>query len=179
MKRWALLLGEIGRVDSFDYPYMKHGRKLPDRHDTLLAAHREARKKARGRSRRRLILVGKSMGGRIGCHLALEQPVSALVCLGYPLVSPGKKRVLRDEVLKQLRTPVLFVQGTRDRLCPLDLLAKVRRQMSAPNQLHVVDTGDHSLLATKTWLKEHHATQDDVDQETCAAIAAFVENDHG
>lgn len=179
MTRWAKSLGKIGRVEAFDYPYMREGRKMPDRHEALLGAHREALVQARGRSRRTVVLIGKSMGGRIGCHLSLELRVSALVCLGYPLVSPGKSRALRDEVLRQLDTPVLFVQGTRDRLCPLDRLAKVRRQMRAPNHLHVVDAGDHSLLATKTWLKANDSTQADVDATTCAAIAAFLERDHG
>jgi uncharacterized protein len=62
------------------------------------------------------VLVGKSMGGRIGCHVANELApgrVLALVCLGYPLV--GGDGSLRDQVLLALRTPVLFAQGSRVR----------------------------------------------------------------
>src|SRR5690606_36186237 len=120
------------------------GRKRPDPLPKLIAAHAEALEQATRRRRAGpVVLVGKSMGGRVGCHLALERPVAALVCLGYPLRSPTGK--LRDEVLLALRTPVLFVQGSRDPLCPLDGLERVRRRMKAPSTLHVVEGGDHSL----------------------------------
>ena len=56
------------------------------------------------------VLIGKSMGSRIGCHVAAEDPniADAVVCLGYPLVGMNGK--LRDEVLKQLRVPTLLCQ---------------------------------------------------------------------
>ena len=69
------------------------------------------------------------MGGRIGCHVALEEKVAALICLGYPLCAMGDRTKLRDQVLRDLRTPILFGQGTRDSLCPLDLLERVRSEM--------------------------------------------------
>ena len=118
---------------------------------------------ARNRHRGPVVLIGKSMGSRIGCHLSLEQHVNAVVCLGYPLVGIGKSGKIRDEVLLALTTPILFVQGTRDRLCPLDLLAQVNRRMQAPHAIHLVESGDHSLRATKTWLKAQGESQDDVD----------------
>ena len=125
-----------------------------------------------------VVLIGKSMGGRMGCHLSLEDDLSkviaAVVCLGYPLASMGNRDKLRDEVLLEMTKPVLFVQGTRDRLCPLDLLEDVRERMRADHELHVVDKGDHSLMATKTWLKDHDQTQDDVDRRILDAIAAFL-----
>jgi predicted alpha/beta-hydrolase family hydrolase len=120
-----------------------------------------------------VVLVGKSMGGRIGCHLALQVPVTAVVCLGYPLSSPGKNASLRDQVLLEARTPTLFLQGTRDRLCPLDALDRVRARMAAPNAVHVVESGDHSLMATKAWLRTAGMSQDDVDTRAAAAIAEF------
>ena len=52
---------------------------------------------------------------------------------------------MRDEVLIALRTPILFVQGSRDALCPLDKLAAVRARMTAPSTLLVVEGGNHSL----------------------------------
>src|SRR5205085_11193970 len=88
-------------------------------------------------------------------------PVSALVCLGYPLFGQSGKR--RDEVLRELRTPILFVQGSRDPLCPPDELAAVREQMTAPNELFLLEDGDHSLVASKTWLKRHGTSQDALD----------------
>jgi predicted alpha/beta-hydrolase family hydrolase len=112
------------------------------------------------------------MGSRVGCHVALEEPVDALVCLGYPLRSPRGE--LRSEVLLALRTPILFVEGTRDPLCPLDALEDVRRRMRAPSSLHVVEGGNHSLEVGVRALREAGETQDDVDARALAAVAAFV-----
>jgi len=112
------------------------------------------------------------MGGRIGCHVALEEKVSGVICLGYPLCGGGDRSKLRDQVLRDLRTPILFVQGTRDPLCSLDLLESVRSEMTAPNFLHVVEGGDHSLRVRKKDLG--HETQDDVDQRILKMIAKFV-----
>jgi len=73
-----------------------------------------------------------------------------------------------------LTTPILFVQGTRDRLCPLDLLESTRREMKARNELYVVEGGDHSLLVEKARLKANGQTQDEVDQGVMAVIKSFV-----
>ena len=172
MQRWRKRLGEIGEVETFDYAYMREGRKRPDRLPQLLAAHRAALAKVRAKTSAPIILVGKSMGGRIGCHVALEEKVNGVVCLGYPLCAMGDRTKLRDQVLRDLRTPILFVQGTLDPLCPLDLLESVRSKMTAPNFLHVVQGGDHSLLVRKKDLAGE--TQNDVDQRILGAIATFA-----
>jgi predicted alpha/beta-hydrolase family hydrolase len=114
------------------------------------------------------------MGGRIGCHVALEEPVAGLVCLGYPLCGAGDPTRMRDKVLRDLQTAILFVQGTRDQLCPLDLLENVRKEMKAPNFLHVVEGGDHSLQVTKTQLKVRAETQEEVDGRILQAIRKFI-----
>lgn len=171
MERWADRLGSVGQVVRFDYVYRREGRKAPDRLPKLIAAHREALREARGRSKAPVVLIGKSMGSRVGCHLAVEESgIAGLVCLGYPLV--GQNGALRDAVLVDLRTPVLFVQGTRDPLCPLEALAAVRARMTAPSSLHVVEGGDHSLELTKRALAGR--SQDDVDAAAFDAIAGFV-----
>jgi len=171
---WRDRLQTLGKVVSFDYPYMRAGRRSPDRLPKLIEAHREALASARRGHRGPVVLIGKSMGSRVGCHLALEEPVDALVCLGYPLKGAGKTGAVRNEVLLALGTPILFVQGTRDPLCPLELLAAVRRRMKAENELYVVETGNHSLQATKTRLKTSGETQDDVDEQILAALEAFL-----
>ena len=117
------------------------------------------------------------MGGRVGCHLALEESVAAVVCLGYPLCAGGDCTKLRDKVLRVLSTPILFVQGTRDSLCPLEVLARVRADMRALNELHVVQGGDHSLLVTKNQLKASGETQEIVDQRILEVIRQFI-TDH-
>jgi len=174
MKAWAVRLGTLGRVTTFDYPYKAAGKKLPGRNDDLIGAHRTVAKKARSRSKAPFVLAGKSMGSRIGCHVSLELDVDALVCFGYPLVSPSKKKTVRDQVLRELDTPILFVQGTKDRLCPLPKLRAVMRKMHAPAELHVVRGGDHSLVVGKRALAAAGETQDDVDTRILVAVEAFL-----
>lgn len=157
-----------------DYPYMRAGRRSPDPLPRLIEAHKDALRRARAGHPGPVVLVGKSMGGRVGCHVALGEPVSCVVCLGYPLKGAGKGAVLRDAVLLSIRVPVLFVQGTRDPLCPLDLLEGVRRQMTAPNELEIVADGNHSLEVTRTALKARGETQADVDAKALVAVRTFV-----
>jgi predicted alpha/beta-hydrolase family hydrolase len=171
MTAWADRLSGRGRVVRFDYPYVLAGRKRPDRLPALVDAHREALARAR-RPGERVILIGKSMGSRVGCHLACEEPVDGLICLGYPLV--GANGSLRDQVLRELERPILFVQGTRDPLCPLDELERVRAVMRAPHALHVVPTGDHSLAITRAHTKSTGARQADVDADVERALGAFI-----
>ncbi len=172
MQRWKQRLAQMGDVQPFDYDYMREERKRPDRLPQLITAHRKALSEARVKASGPIFLIGKSMGGRIGCHVALEEKVDGVICLGYPLCAMGDRTKLRDQVLRDLRTPILFVQGTRDQLCPLDLLEEVRSEMSAPNFLHVVEGGDHSLLVRKKDLANQ--TEEDVDQRTAGAIGDFV-----
>src|ERR1700692_1721020 len=154
VQNWKERLSEIGHVETFDYDYMREGRKRPDPLPKLIAVHREAFVKSREKHRgARTFLIGKRMGGRVGCHVSLAEKVGGLICLGYPLCAMGNRSKLRDEVLRALTTPILFVQGTRDSLCPLDLLERVRQEMKAPNFLHVVEGGDHSLLVSKSPLR--------------------------
>ena len=171
MQQWRQRLSTIGDVDVFDYPYMQQGRRRPDLLPQLIAAHRQALIEARrGRT---TILIGKSMGGRIGCHVSLEEKVDAIVCLGYPLCGGGDRAKLRDKVLRALQTPILFVQGTRDSLCPLDLLESICTEMTALNLLHVVEGGDHSLLVSKRHLAAAGETQEETDRRILEAIAKF------
>jgi uncharacterized protein len=174
MQGWKERLSEIGQVETFDYDYMREGRKRPDPLPKLIAAHRRALSEARTRyPAESTILIGKSMGGRVGCHVSLEEKVDGLVCLGYPLCAMGDRAKLRDEVLRALTTPILFVQGARDSLCPLDLLERVRSEMKAPNFLHVVQGGDHSLRVPKRQLQAGGKTQENIDQQIFQSIADF------
>jgi uncharacterized protein len=176
MQNWKKRLSEIGHVETFDYDYMREGRKRPDPLPKLIAVHREALIKAREKHRSaRTFLIGKSMGGRVGCHVSLEEKVDGLICLGYPLCAMGDRTKLRDEVLRAVTTAILFVQGTHDSLCPLDLLERVRSEMKAPNFLHSVQGGDHSLRVPKRQLHGTGGTQEDIDQEIVNAITGFVD----
>ena len=174
MRTFARLLETIGPVEPFDYPYALEGRRRPDPLPRLIEAHRAALAALRAKHDGPIVLAGKSMGGRVGCHVALVDPVQAVICFGYPLCGAGDRSKLRDQVLLELKVPILFVQGTRDPLCPLELLEDVRKRMRAPSTLYVVDGGDHSLMVAKTTLKALASTQADADEGVRTAIARFL-----
>lgn len=174
MQQWQRRLQRVGEVATFDYPYMQEGKRRPDPLPRLISAHRAALADFQKKRPGEMFLVGKSMGGRIGCHVALEEKVTGVICFGYPLCAAGDRGKLRDKVLRELAVPILFIQGTRDALCPLDLLAGVRRDMTAPSLLEVVEGGDHSLLVTKTLLREREETQEEVDERILGAVKKFM-----
>jgi predicted alpha/beta-hydrolase family hydrolase len=174
MRTFARLLATLGPVEPFDYPYALEGRRRPDPLPRLIAAHRAALAALRLKHEGPIVLAGKSMGGRVGCHVALADPVQAVICFGYPLCGAGDRSKLRDQVLLELRTPILFVQGARDPLCPLDLLEGVRKRMHAPSTLYVVEGGDHSLIVAKGALKALNSSQAEVDDGVLTAIARFL-----
>src|ERR1700693_223741 len=78
MQRWKRLLSEIGEVETFDYDYMREGRKRPDRLLQLIQTHRAALAEARKKFHVPIFLIGSSMGGRVGCHVSLEEKVSGV-----------------------------------------------------------------------------------------------------
>ena len=174
MQTFARLLATIGPVEPFDYSYALAGRGRPDPLPKLIEAHRAALAALRAKHGGPIVLAGKSMGGRVGCHVALVDPVEAVICFGYPLCGAGDRSKLRDQVLMELKTPILFAQGTRDPLCPLDLLESVRKQMHAPSTLTVVEGGDHSLMVAKTALKALGSSQEEVDNDMLTAITGFL-----
>jgi predicted alpha/beta-hydrolase family hydrolase len=179
MRLWRDHLRTLGEVATFDYPYMQARRKMPDRMPALVEAHRAELAKVRAQAKGApVFLAGKSMGSRVGCHLSLEEPVAGLVCFGYPLVSgsSGARRdnALRDEVLVALRTPILFVQGTHDSLCPIPKLEDVRARMTAPSWLYTVPDANHSLELPS--VKHTLALQKDAEISVLEAVRRFLED---
>jgi predicted alpha/beta-hydrolase family hydrolase len=105
-------------VARVDFPYRREGRKAPDRAPKLIACIVEeaaALAEATGVAPGRIVLGGRSMGGRM-CSMAVAEglPAAGLVLLSYPLHPPGKPDRLRTEHLPALDVPCLFVGGTRD-----------------------------------------------------------------
>jgi predicted alpha/beta-hydrolase family hydrolase len=139
-------------VCRFNFPYMEAGKKSPDRTDVLESAFREVTAEVRRRHpQARLVIGGKSMGGRIASHLAAQgDDVDGLVFLGYPLHPPGRPDRARVAHLADIRAPMLFVEGTRDPFCPLDALRDAVAGLRAPTEIAVIDDGDHSLKVRKS-----------------------------
>lgn len=152
MQFFAERLAARRRVVRFDFLYTEAGRRAPDKQPVLEETYRAVVRHVReSLSPRKLVIGGKSMGGRIASHVAAAgEPVDGLVFLGYPLHPPGRPERIRDAHLYDITAPMLFVEGTRDPFCPLDTLERVRSKLTARNERFVVDDGDHSLKVRKT-----------------------------
>ena len=93
--------------------------------------------------------------------------VAGFVFHAFPLHPPGKPGTSRAEHLEQVAKPMLFLNGTRDRLADPDLLAGVCDRLGSRATLHRVEGGDHSLHV----LKRSGHKQEDVDQEVAEAVS--------
>ncbi len=140
----------------FDFPYRAAGRKAPDRPAVLEAAAREAAAALARRTKlppERLVLGGRSMGGRICSQVvgAEGDPVAALglLLLGYPLHPAGKPERTRDAHFPHLRVPTFFVSGTRDALAPQVELTEAARKIPGPVTFHWIETADHGYRPLK------------------------------
>jgi predicted alpha/beta-hydrolase family hydrolase len=159
------------QVVRFEFPYMAErrasGRKRPpDREPVLLDTWR--RVVADLGDPTRLVIGGKSMGGRMASLVADELGVGGLVCLGYPFHPPGKPDRLRTEHLAALRTPTLICQGERD---PFGTRVEVDGYgLSSSIRLHWLVDGEHSFKPRKT----SGRTEADNLANAVDAIAGFV-----
>jgi len=166
----AGLAGHGIRVARFEFPYMA-GRRIdgkkrgPDRpavlqqcwHDVIAELGSD-----------RLIIGGKSMGGRIASLVADVAGVAGLVCYGYPFHPPGWPEKTRTEHLAALATPTLICQGTRDTFgTPADVDGYA---LSPAIRLHWLEDGDHSLRPRKA---SGRTEAQNID-EAIAATAAFA-----
>ena len=158
------------RVARFEFPYMAarrtSGKKSgPDREPKLRESWHAAIKAFAGK---RIIIGGKSMGGRIASLLADEADAAGLVCLGYPFHPIGKPEKLRTAHLERIRVPTLIVQGTRD---PFGKPAEVDTyDLAQQIRLHWLDDGDHSFKPRKA----SGRTEKQNWLEGVAAIEKFV-----
>ena len=141
-------LGERGiHVVRFELPYMRRRREgggrggRPDAPAVLEAAWLEAIGELGGGPR--LVLGGRSMGGRIASYVADRAGARGLVCLGYPFHPPGQPGKLRTAHLRDLRTPTLIVQGTRDPFGTAEDVAGY--ELSSAIEVAWIEDGDHGF----------------------------------
>lgn len=153
-------------VVRFNFPYMERGRRPPDRPPLLKDTWRAVIERVRGDDAvapGRLILAGKSLGGRMASELVAEGAECAgLVLLGYPLHPPRRPERPRTAHLADIRVPMLFVQGTRDELCDLSRLRRLLHGLPAQTSLHIIEEGDHSFKVPKRQRRAEHEIWDDI-----------------
>jgi uncharacterized protein len=133
----------------YQFPYMERGSKRPDApalaHATVRAAAAEAARCCPGLA---LIAGGKSFGGRMTSQAQAIAPlacVRGLAFLGFPLHPAGKPSDARAKHLGDIRLPMLFIQGSRDKLAEPSLLLPVVERLGGSASLHLVQEADHSF----------------------------------
>ncbi len=169
----ALNLGVL----RYNFPYMEAGRRRPDFHGRLTATVRAANQFA-GEQFPDLprFAGGKSMGGRMTSRAEAERGldgVRGLVFVGFPLHPAGKPSQERAEHLADVKSPMLFLQGTRDKLAGLDLLKPVCSALGDRASLHIEEGADHSFRV----LKRSGRTDEEVLDSLAAKVVQWVLQD--
>lgn len=141
---------------TFNFIYMEHRRGAPDPKAKLEACYLaviDAAQKHKKLKGNRLVIGGKSMGGRIASQVAATpeaaEDIAALVFLGYPLHPPGRPDKLRDAHLPEIKSPMLFIQGSRDTFGTTDEIRDLIKRLQLPATLYPIEGGDHSLKVPK------------------------------
>lgn len=172
MNEFAAALADRGlRVVRFEFPYMRRRRESgrrgpPDRPPVLVDSWKRVIDALGGGDR--LVIGGKSMGGRIASMIADQVAARGLVCLGYPFHPPAKPDRLRTTHLETLATPTLILQGTRD---PLGTREEVGGYtLSRAIRVHWLEDGDHSF---KPRVRSGRTLEQNVT-EAAEALSAFV-----
>ena len=177
MRRFAEGMARRG-VDTvtFNFVYMERGRRAPDPGTRLEATYRAVIEATRASAATRLVVGGKSMGGRIASQVAASAAatveLNGLIFLGYPLHPPGRPERRRDAHLPSIAAPMLFVQGSRDPFGTRDEIQPVVDACQAA-RLHVVEGGDHSLRVRGKGARPAEEIYDTVQDVMAEWIAAL------
>ena len=140
---------------TFNFLYKERGRGAPDPKAKLEACYHaviEVARKQKKLKDNKLVLGGKSMGGRIASQVAAEdsEGIAGLVYLGYPLHPPGRLDKMRDEHLPQIKAPMLFVQGSRDAFGGDEEIRAIIKKHRLDATLYAIAGGDHSFKVPKS-----------------------------
>jgi predicted alpha/beta-hydrolase family hydrolase len=150
----------------YQFPFVEAGRRRPDRAPVLTGTVRAAVAAARELEPDLPLLAGgKSMGGRMTSSAQAESSLAGirgLVFLGFPLHLPGDPSNARSDHLNDVDVPMLFVQGTRDRLAEMDRMAAVVESLGDRAELRVVQDADHGFDVLKRTGKSIAEIYDDM-----------------
>jgi predicted alpha/beta-hydrolase family hydrolase len=168
MLRLAQALAPHLAVRRFNFPYREKGSGRPDPMPVLKQSI--AAEAARLREGHKLLLGGRSMGGRAASMLAAEGfACDALLLFAYPLHPAGQPEKLRDAHLASIRVPVLCFNGTRDALCTRELMQRAIRGLSNW-RMHWLEGADHSFRV----LKSSGRTEDELYAEVAGVTASWL-----
>lgn len=168
MLKLADVLSPNGEVVRFNFPYREKGSARPDPMPVLKQTILENAERERGS--RKLLIGGRSMGGRAASMLAADGfACDGLLLFAYPLHPAGRPEKLRDAHLAQIRVPVLCFNGTRDALCTRELMDRAVSGLQTW-RMHWLDGADHSFRV----LKSSGTTEAQVYAEVAQTAARWI-----
>jgi hypothetical protein len=152
------------RCVRIQFPYQEAKRKSPDRNDVLEATWRAAIDSLRDDNR--LVVGGRSMGGRIASQVVAQGiAVDALALFAYPLHPPGRPEKRRDAHLPAIAVPTLFCSGTGDAFASPEELAEAAAPVPHA-RVHLLEGADHGFAVRKSTGR----TKDEVWREAVAVM---------
>ena len=162
----------------YQFPYTEEGRKAPDPAGRLMKTVRAAAERAVSLAPGLpLFAGGKSMGGRMTSQAQAQEPllgVRGLIFLGFPLHAPGREGTERAAHLADVDVPMLFLQGTRDKLAGIDSMRTVAERLGDRATLMVVEEGDHSFNVPKRTGRSREDVIADLAERAAAWVGEIV-----
>lgn len=158
----------------FNFPFAEQGKRGPDPAAVLRRTY-QAAIAVLGRdptaAPAHLFLGGKGVGAQAAAALATRLRLDGLFFLGFPLHPQDKPEKAKADDLYRIISPMLFVQGTRDRYCDLDTLRQTLSRVGAPIALHVAEEADHRFKVLKKSLRR----PEEVHEEVLATLDAWMQ----
>ena len=163
-------------VVRFNFLYKERGSGRPDPMPLLMETTAAVVARAREELRpRRLVIGGRSMGGRAASMMAADgYSADGLLLLAYPLHPAGQPEKLRDAHLPRIRLPVLAFSGTRDALCTRDLMERALQTVTTPWDMQWIDGADHSFHVLKSSGTNDAAVMDRIAATSAAWLARLA-----
>lgn len=161
----------------YNFPFKEEGNKRPDREavliDTVSSAVRTAKASARGLP---VFVGGKSMGGRMTSRAVAAGKIDArgIVFFGFPLHAAGKPNIRRAAHLTRIERPMLFLQGTRDRLADLDMMGHTVADLGELAELQIIEGADHSFSLLKSAGRSNEQALEELASHCSGWIAAKI-----
>src|SRR5436190_11321323 len=154
---------------TFNFVYKEKRKSVPDPKAKLESCYRaviQAAQQNKKLKANKLVIGGKSMGGRIASQVAAEdsEGIAGLIYLGYPLHPPGRPDKLRDEHLPSIKAPMLFVQGSRDAFGTEDEIRAIIEKDGLKANLYAVERGDHSFKVPKSVKPQQQVYEEVMDE---------------